>query len=123
MDKPSGLKAKGSALWDSVVPAYELKSDEFRVLESACRTLDEITRLERALATAPVMVVGSRGQEIANPLFGEVARHRALLARLVKQLDLPYPDAKPGRSALSEKRAAAANTRWARVRAAREAEL
>ena len=34
MDKPTGLRAKGSALWDTVVPAYELRADEFRVLKA-----------------------------------------------------------------------------------------
>lgn len=117
MDKPDDLTEKASAFWESVTTTFELKVDEFHVLENVCRTMDEIERLENALKNAPVMTKGSRGQEIVHPAFGEVARHRGVLARLLKALDLPYADAAPGRSALSEKRSRAALSRWNRVRA------
>lgn len=120
--QPSGLGSRGGRLWRDVTTEYSLRADELRLLEAACRTLDELARMERALAAEDVVVAGSRGQRRAHPLTERVVEHRRLLAALVKQLDLP--DAAEGsgeRSALSLKRSKAAHARWDRVRAQRAA--
>lgn len=112
--KPSGIGTSGTPLWSAVTGTYELRPDELRVLEAACRTLDELNRIEKALTTAPLTVKGSQGQEVAHPLLSQAVAHRRLYAGLVKQLDLPDEaggSAVP--SALSEKRRTAANMRWA----------
>jgi hypothetical protein len=121
MRKPQGLQREGTALWDEVVEAYDLRLDEQRLLEHACRTVDELERLRQPLADSDIVVVGSTGQPRTTPLIAEVRGHRQLLSRLVQQLDLPDLDAPAQRSALSQRKAAAANARWDRVRAAREA--
>lgn len=115
MHKPDDLSEKASVFWDDISSTYSLRVDEWHILLSACRTMTEIERMENALSDEPVMTKGSRGQVVGHPLLAEVARHRTMLARLLKQLDLP--DVTTGRSALSEKRSRAANSRWNRVRA------
>ncbi len=121
MRKPQGLQADGTALWNEISEAYELRVDEQRILEHACRTVDELERLQQALANNEVMVAGSTGQPRTSPLIAEIRGHRQLLSRLVQQLDLPDVEAPAQRSALSQRKAAAAHARWDRVRAAREA--
>ena len=59
---PTKLGASGKALWSSIIPAYDLRPDELRILIDACREADLIARLQDALesadlggcATAPV---------------------------------------------------------------------
>ncbi len=121
MQKPQDLHACGIALWDEVSEAYELRQDEQRILEHACRTVDELARLQQALVESDIVVVGSTGQPRSSPLIAEIRGHRQLLSRLVQQLDLPDLEAPAQRSALSQRKAAAANARWDRVRAEREA--
>jgi hypothetical protein len=46
---PTGLKAPGKRLWLSVVDKYVLTAAEVEMLGEACRTSDELDRLERAV--------------------------------------------------------------------------
>ncbi len=122
MERPHGLGDAGSAFFDQIAAKYILREDEERILENVCRELDHIARIEQALDGADLVVAGSRGQLSAHPLLASLAQHRTLLARLVRQLDLPNDDGVPAhRSALSEKRSRAAHTRWDRQRALRAA--
>lgn len=89
---PSGLKVAGRKLWDDVTEAYDLLPHELRVLASACRTLDELGRLERALAKAKPTVRGSKGQTRPHPLFAEVRAHRTTLKTLLAAVGLPDVD-------------------------------
>ena len=121
---PSGLGRPGRALWRSIAGPYELKPDELRMLEDACRTADLVARLEDAAAQDGPIAAGSMGQPVINPALPELRQQRALLARLLADLALPFPDedqdqgADPGRtvvlrqarSALARK---AARARWA----------
>lgn len=85
---PAGLGASGRSLWRSVVAEYVLRPDELTVLGAACRTVDELELLRVALATGPVMVAGSKGQPVPNPLLSEIRSHRALLGSLLKQIGI-----------------------------------
>lgn len=85
---PSGLRSPGKRLWLSTLEVFEPSEDEAALLESACRHLDELREIERALRRAPVMVEGSRGQQRTNPLLGEARQHRLALARLLGVLGL-----------------------------------
>lgn len=111
---PKGIGAAGKALWDDVTGSYELRADEKRVLEDACRERDLIKRLEDALAGAELVVRGSMGQDVINPLVSELRQHRATCAALLRQLKLPDSDGSDQGGALSAKNRAAAQARWAR---------
>jgi hypothetical protein len=60
------------------------------------------------------MVRGSQGQDVANPLLGEVRMHRKAYIDFIGKLELPESD---GAAAHDPRRAAAqkaANARWSR---------
>lgn len=98
MDRPTSLNAAGRGLWDDVQSGYVLRPDEERLLAAACRTLDEVARLERALRGAPAVVPGSTGQDRANPLYGEVRAHRLALKQLLVAVGLDEEDVSAGAS-------------------------
>ena len=94
---PSGLKAPGRKLWLSVADRYVLTAAEVEMLGQACRTADELDRLERAVRQLSELTVrGSTGQPKAHPLLEEVRRHRVLLERLTGALCLPDADQEVG---------------------------
>lgn len=69
---PHGLAASGRRLWRAVVAEYDLRADELLLLDKACRSADDVARLEAALADAPLLTEGSAGQTRANPLLAEL---------------------------------------------------
>lgn len=85
---PSGLGSAGLELWESVAADFELNVAEQRALAGACRSVDELARLEEALDGAPVLTVGSTGQPVVHPLFGEVRAHRTTLVKLLRAVGL-----------------------------------
>src|SRR6187200_232259 len=94
---PAGLKASGKRLWLSVIGKYVLTAAEVEMLGQACRTADELDRLERAVRQlSDLTVAGSTGQPKAHPLLEEVRRHRVLLERLAGALNLPDEDQEVG---------------------------
>ena len=50
-DPPAYLRAKGRALWDSVVSAYTLTPAALAMLGEACRTADRLERMAAALSS------------------------------------------------------------------------
>ncbi|MBF6328744.1 hypothetical protein [Nocardia transvalensis] len=108
---PKGLDASGRKLWKDVTSAYKLRADELRVLESACRETDLLARLEEQMPAEELIVTGSQGQPVINPLVPELRQHRTTLAALLRQLKLP--DANDTSEARSTQARAAANARWA----------
>lgn len=90
---PAYLKTKGMQMWTSVTSDYVLREDEKVLLEQICREADLIQELTVELRKLPIMMAGSMGQDIVNPLLMEIRQHRALLAQLHAKLDLPELDA------------------------------
>lgn len=112
---PKGLSKPGAALWRDVLGKYELRVDEHRILEDACRERDLIARMEDQLADAPLMVAGSMGQLVLHPMVGELRQHRATFATLMRQLKLPDDAAGSDQGGeLSAKNRAAAQSRWSK---------
>jgi hypothetical protein len=110
---PAKLGAKARRIWRSITDTYELRADELRVLEDACREVDLIERLEEALDGADLIVHGSQGQPVANPLVQELRQHRGTLKALLGSLKLPDEDGRQAESRSSSARAAA-QARWRR---------
>jgi hypothetical protein len=111
---PTGLGTKAQKLWKSLTTEFELRSDELRILEDACREVDLVERLEKEIKKKDFKLVvrGSMGQPVASPLIQEIRQHRAITKSLLAGLKLPdEPDspASQNRSASARK---AANARW-----------
>src|SRR5829696_4271216 len=86
---------------------------ELEMLGQACRTRDELDRLERAVRALPELTTtGSTGQLKPHPLLEEVRRHRLLLERLTAALNLPDDDQEVGTRASSRHAQKAAEGRW-----------
>lgn len=115
---PAGLKVAGRALWDGITSKYGLRADELRILEDAAFEADLISVLRTGMAGADLIVRGSQGQEVINPLISELRQHRSTLASLLRQLKLPEESAGEGAGSEAGERSssarAAANTRWSR---------
>jgi len=111
---PQGLGRKARRLWRGITTVYELRPDEARVLEDACREIDLIERLEEELAKpeTDLIVHGSMGQPVANPLVQEIRQHRATLRQLLASLKLP--DDEGGQVDASTQAREAAARRWRR---------
>jgi hypothetical protein len=80
---PAGLDDAGAAFWRDVHTDWKLRPDEEQLLLAACRTIDELARLETALHAASVVVRGSKGQDRAHPLVREIREHRLALKQLL----------------------------------------
>ena len=83
-------------LWRAVRGEWTLRPDEEVLLVAACRTVDELTKFEAALAEAEPVVAGSRGQTRAHPLVSAVREHRRVLRELPGSLGLAEADALAG---------------------------
>lgn len=84
--------AAGTSLWNQVAAVYELDPAEEMALGAACRTADEVARLEQALIECGVVVAGSKGQDRAHPLLAELRAHRLVLLRLLEAVGLDVDD-------------------------------
>lgn len=113
---PAGLQAAGKRLWRAIVEDFELTAAETLILEAAARMADEVATLEKELRTAPVITVGSKGQERPNALFGELRQGRLALGRLIAQLGLD--ENADGGTARSHAGRRLARQRWQRKAAA-----
>jgi hypothetical protein len=110
---PAGLAAAGKKLWREIADSYDLRADELRVLEDAAREADLVSVLDAGMKGASLLVRGSQGQEVINPLISELRQHRSTLASLLRQLKLP-DDSADAAGERSTSARAAANARWSR---------
>lgn len=86
---PTGLKTHGKRTWQEVTNKYELRADELDILEDICREIDLINVLEKEMKELPLMMKGSQGQDVVNPLVTELRQHRATKRSLWASLKLP----------------------------------
>jgi hypothetical protein len=90
-----------------------LRPDELAVLATACRTADIIARLEDELGDGPLMVAGSKGQEVVHPAVVELRLQRAAVASLLRQLAIPDEESSGWDNLTASQRARrAAHARW-----------
>jgi hypothetical protein len=121
---PEHLDAAGRRLWHDIADEYLLRPDEYRILEDAAREADLVELLADAQREQPLMITGSMGQQVLNPIIAEVRQHRAALSQLLTKLKLPDdPSGSAGEGAdtgqpagdeRATKARAAANARWQR---------
>lgn len=109
---PKNLGTAGLALWQKVTGQWTLRPDELRVLEDACREATLVDRIETELSDDDLIVRGSQGQPVINPLVSEVRQHRATLSALLRQLKLPDEDAPAEGESRSSQARDAAKSRW-----------
>ena len=115
---PTGLAAGGRKLWREVVKTYKLRPDEVAVLEQACRSADLVDALADELDASDMMVPGSTGQMVLNPIVTELRLQRRALDRLLAGLNLPDVDGagpdrdRNGRFSTSDQARKAAMARW-----------
>lgn len=109
---PKGLDSVGSKLWRDVTGKYALRVDELTVLEAACRASDRADLMRDELDIRPLMVEGSTGQLVVNPLVAEIRAHEAQVASLLGRLKLPDDPAGAGEVSRSTQARSAAQSRW-----------
>ena len=78
--------------WRDILKEFTLGPAELRILEDAVREIDLIEKMEAELEGADLVVYGSRGQPVANPLAQEIRLHRGVLKQLLGALRLPDDD-------------------------------
>jgi hypothetical protein len=105
-------------LWHAIAGGgrWEFRPDELQILADACGEADLIAQMERERIKAgfKLIVRGSQGQDVINPLISELRQHRSTMKTLLGALKLPDDgeEVTPGmRSSVAR---AAANARWAR---------
>ena len=116
---PSDLAARGRGrrFWRTITADYECSASELELLGEACRTLDELDALRRAVEKDGAIVAGSVGQPRPHPALTEARGLRAELRRLLDALGIPAPSASAaeGVTSLAARRARrAARARWER---------
>jgi hypothetical protein len=89
---PSGLRAPGRRLWQSVVTVYELAEHERALLVEACRTIDLLDRLDAAVRRDGPLIDTPQGLR-AHPAAVEARQQRLTYGRLLAALRLPDDDA------------------------------
>ena len=114
---PRGLAKAGKELWRSVHQTFDFEDEPhlLAILEQACRTRDEIDRLEAAMEGQPYTVLGSAKQVQVHPLVSEARFQRKALAELLSRIGLPDnsdPDDPQARCSVAGRKAARA--RWNR---------
>jgi hypothetical protein len=117
---PKGLAERGRRFWRTVVAGYELEPDELEVLVEVCRTLDQVEPLQALLEQDGLTVTGSVGQKRVHPAIGELRSSRALLGKLLAQLELPDPEGESLSTPQQARARKAARSRWGRTAQLRE---
>ncbi len=117
---PPDLARRGAAFWRATVAVFALNESESRLLHECCRIIDELDQLRAAIVADGVTVKGSQGQPVAHPALAAASSHRALLGRLLAQLNLPYEDDESVLLSPSRARSStAARARWAKAKGER----
>jgi hypothetical protein len=106
-----------------VVGEWECSPAELELLAEACRTLDELQALRRAVAREGAVVKGSQGQRRAHPALTELRLGRGELRRLLDALGLEAAGAgtegEDVVSLTSRRAQRAARARWQKQREGR----
>jgi hypothetical protein len=113
---PRGLGVSGRRLWREIVAdaaqdGLELVATERFWLHSACKLVDQAAAIEAALKDAPLYMKGSMGQDVSNPLLGELRQLHLAINQTLARLKLDVAEA-PGIVPGVNQGRRAINTRW-----------
>lgn len=109
---PNFQSADARELWSETADIYELSAHERLILKGACIALDKIDAIQDELIDAPLISKGSMGQDVSNPLLGELRQTQAAFDRAMKQLALPDADGEDKGAERSSSARKAAAARW-----------
>lgn len=109
---PKNLGTRGLRFWKRVTGEFEFRADELVILEDACREMRMIDQLESALAGGDMIMSGSMGQPVVNPLVPELRQHRATLKSLLAALKIPDEPVESQGVSRSVQAREAAKSRW-----------
>lgn len=110
---PKGLGTEGRRFWREINRDWEFTPDALRVLARAARLLDTLVTLDTEIDGADLIMTGSRGNPIANPILTERRLHELAFAQLCRQLGIK-DDEEPSGFSNSQKARRAAMARWHR---------
>lgn len=68
---PSQLGRRGKSVWRRLIGENTFSASEIVTLELLCAQLDTLDKLDSELATMSVVVSGSEGQPVMNPVLRE----------------------------------------------------
>ena len=85
---PTGLNARGRALWRKTAARFDFSSEDLLILEEASRCADRIAALEAEIKSLGLMITGSQGQDVINPAVPESRQQQLALQRLIRALKL-----------------------------------
>ena len=110
---PAKLGAKAKKIWTDTVKKYDLRTDELRLLEDACREVDTVERLQKDIDAKDfkLRAKGSMGQPVIAPELDAIVKHRAAYQRAMLSLKLPEDEDKAAEQRSTSARDAA-NARW-----------
>jgi hypothetical protein len=87
---PAELGKPGRALWAKATEAFTFQDPrELLALAHSCQLEDDLARLRRELVDSPLVVKGSTGQPVENPLLGSIRNGLALQAKLLGSIAVP----------------------------------
>ncbi len=89
---PKDLAERGRAIWRDAVTRFEPTPTELAQIADLARTVDLCERVAAELAAQPLLVKGSRGQDVPNPLIAELRQLRDLASRLAARLGMSDDD-------------------------------
>jgi hypothetical protein len=110
--KPKPPESAGSRLREAIESEFDLSEPEALLLANACATADMLERVEREIATGPLIVAGSRQQQVSNPLIATQIELGAHLVRLLGALRVPLGEEDPEKALTSRMARKAAMVRW-----------
>jgi hypothetical protein len=110
--RPTKPASAGARLRAAIEGEFELTEAEGLLLAKACATADLLERVEREVATALLLAVGSRHQPVPNPLIQTHVELGAHLVRLLQALRVPLGEEDLEESTTSRLARKAAMTRW-----------
>jgi hypothetical protein len=111
--RPKKPVSAGDRLRAAITDEFDLSEPEMQLLAKACSTADLLERVEREITTGPLVVEGSRQQQVSNPLIASMVQLQAHLVALLGALGVPLGEVEdPEEATVSRQARRAALIRW-----------